>query len=235
MTTRQRVLFDKHAEPPPEPPKLYDPDEIAAMRHDPRQDPTGPANHNRFAKRVVKSDVATYRAQQWFEAQGIPTVVNPRTIAPDWQSRKEHLDKGDLTIQWEGRSHIVEVKWLYGYDWNTEENWPHAAGYMVNRVGNHVAMMEAGREPLLYVSLNKELTHAGIVHVPLTKDKYWFEREARVCGAERPYLYIPTKRVEWYLVHDEPGWTRWQHETWSWEPSVGPLDKSTVARTAARG
>ena len=119
------------------------------------------ATHQEFLGRLKASDFGRWVGAMILVSRGHCVTVPPNTIAPDFESRGEHDDGGDLIVY----DMAVEIKHL-GCDFTCHDDWPFR-DYIVasiNEIDNH--------KPRWIITLNRAATHYGLLTLG-TKSQWW--------------------------------------------------------------
>ena len=127
--------------------------------------------HDKFLKRLDGSRVAVFRVGEWLHRKGFTVTIPSISYAPDARSHMDHVDDGDILISRPSAKHEfarVEVKHIQ-HDFDCVENYPFKRVVIASKD----VIDRADPEPLVYVIVNKEMTHGGLVYYS-ERDK-WFE------------------------------------------------------------
>ena len=126
-----------------------------------------------------------------------------KTITPDFESRMDHVDSGDLLVN--GRK--IEIKhssrsFQYGH-------WPFDKFFICNKN----SFDRAYPEPSFYFVINKEMTVAAVVNVSATRDRWTVEK---VSDRDRPggdnYLAycLPLDDIIWQNIGNDTLFPKYQ-------------------------
>tara|TARA_B100000131_G_scaffold306986_1_gene334693 strand:+ start:209 stop:670 length:462 start_codon:yes stop_codon:yes gene_type:complete len=143
-------------------------------------------NYRRFLEHLEKSTDGVFHVARWLHSKGIPCTINP-TFAPK-EYNEEAKDNGDLWIQQK-----VEVKTMR-FNFTDMESWP----YKTFIVCASHSYDDTFIKPYKYVILSNDKTHAAIVDVKATKDKWYRMRkqDKRYIDYSQEFYFCPIELLE---------------------------------------
>jgi len=118
------------------------------------------ANTVKFQQHLAQSGEAVWTVARWLHGTGWYVIVCPVSVTPNYDERMKHADAGDLYVKREraGKAERVEVK-RRGVHFTCAEDFPYDDFFVC---ACH-AWDNATPKPSVFVILNADMTHAGIV------------------------------------------------------------------------
>ena len=147
---------------------------------------------DQFIESLHQSKEFVQKAAEWLAGQGFEIFVRPTVVRPDWDSRHEFADNGDLEIRMR-----IEVKHR-DLDFTCREDYPFDTVivdevFKVDRIPkNHLYG---------YVILNQACTHAGLIGGKTRPTWTTFEKYDNRISENRSFYVCPKEKVNFCRIN----------------------------------
>jgi hypothetical protein len=159
---------------------------------------TGQEYYSTFCKNLWLSGIPCHVARVHFACLGIKSEVPETIVTPDYESRLDYGDDGDLHIT--SGSMAGEVISVKGSTYNfgdSPSGWPHPVYF----IHNAPSLAKAEKKPLWFINIDASLTCAG--RVPLAdKDRLWSIQDVprKRDGFAEPTWVTDQQNVEFFRL-----------------------------------
>lgn len=149
-------------------------------------------SHETFLARLDDSHEAVITVASWLSSRGNSVTISGLQRAPSPADWTHFTDSGDLFIH-----QRVEVKRL-SQDFTCADDWKYRDKFIVC---GKAAFDRAAPKPYAFVCVNQSQTHAGIVLVNQTQDKWFVEtKEDKNYQQPQTFYVVPTSLVKFVEI-----------------------------------
>jgi len=154
-------------------------------------------NHKKFLKHLRESDDAVHKIKNWLEQGGCIVTKPENTEAKTQNEWKNHVDSGDLFVNFMGKDHVIEVKRLSIF-FTSKDDWVFGTKFIVCEKNSFDRRII---KPFMYIILNKNMTHIAVV-MEATKNNWYIEKrtDKRYDNVTQEFYLVPLEYVKWYKL-----------------------------------
>ncbi len=146
----------------------------------------------KFVQHLSESHEGVISAANWLNSLGYSVTIPPTSVAESYETRMNHVDKGDLYINMR-----VEVKRL-GVTFTSKADWPFGEKFIV--CAKH-SFDNAKPKPYAYIIQSQDLQHIAVVNSATCKQWYSEKRkDSRYEDVTQDFYLCPIDLVKFHAV-----------------------------------